>query len=147
MLSIAPLHLVNINDFTNCVKNWAKHFPRRRTPVQIRHCGTEEIRLRDGGEEIWADGINFLTGKLLEATFIKNPSISPYISNSSVPPFIRAKAVGDVENEFRRYAAVINNSNTPVVELQVIVNIKEAVPFFERLLRQFNLPGSVVVMS
>ena len=77
MLSIAPPHLVKINDVTNRVKNWAKHFPRRRTPAysqrhqfQIRHCGTEEIRLRDGGEEIWADGINFQNRQLLGAKFI-----------------------------------------------------------------------------
>ncbi len=52
----------------------------------------------------------------------------------------------DVENEFRRYAVVIDDPNTPVVGLNVIVNIEEAVPFFESLLSQFNLPGSVVVI-
>lgn len=142
-----------MNEFTARVENWARDFPRRPTPTysqrhqfQIRHCGAEEIRVRDGGEEIWADGINYQTGQLLEAKFIENPANSPYVSASNVPPFIRAKVVGDVENEFRRYAAVINDPNTPVVGLQVIVNIEEAVPFFEGLLSQFNLPGSVVVI-
>ncbi|NET59915.1 MAG: hypothetical protein F6K47_28325 [Symploca sp. SIO2E6] len=140
-------------DSTNPVEIWARSFPRRLTPTysqrhrfQIRHCGVEEIRVRDGGEEIWADGINFQTGQLLEAKFIGNPVNSPYISNSNVPPFIRNKAVGDVNNEFRRYAAVINDPETPVIGLQVIVNIKEAVPFFESLLSQFNLPGSIIVL-
>ncbi|NEP12189.1 MAG: hypothetical protein F6K14_18665 [Symploca sp. SIO2C1] len=140
-------------DSSNHVETWARSFPRRLTPTysqrhrfQIRHCGVEEIRVRDGGEEIWADGINFQTGQLLEAKFIGNPVNSPYISNSNVPPFIRNKAARDVENEFRRYAAVINDPETPVVELQVIVNIEEAVPFFESLLSQFNLPGSVIVL-
>jgi hypothetical protein len=41
---------------------------------------------------------------------------------------------------------VINDPETPVVELQVIVNIEEPVPFFESLLSQFNLPGSVIVL-
>ena len=102
--------------------------------------------MRDGGEEIWADGINFQTEELIEAKFIENPANSPYINSSSVPPFIRTKVVRDVENEFRRYAAVINDPDTPVVGLQVIVNIEEAVPFFESLLSQFNLPGSVIVL-
>jgi hypothetical protein len=62
------------------------------------------------------------------------------------PPKIRTKVVNEVENEFRRYAAVINDPTTPVVELQVIVNIEEAVPFFEGLLLQFQVPGSVMVM-
>jgi hypothetical protein len=142
-----------MNNSTNRVENWARDFPKRPTPTysqrhqfQIRHCGTEEIRVRDGGEEIWADGINSETGQLLEAKFIENPANSPYISSSSVPHFIRIKVVSDVENEFRRYAAVINDPETPVVGLQVIVNIEEAVPFFESLLNQFNLPGSVIVL-
>ena len=69
------------------------------------------------------------------------------MNGSRVPPFIRTKAVNDVENEFRRYAAVINDPNTPVVELLVIVNIEEAVPFFENLLKKYNIPGHVVVRS
>lgn len=127
-----------MNEFTDRVENWARAFPKRPTPTysqrhqfQIRHCGAEEIRVRDGGEEIWADGINYQTGLLLEAKFIENPANSPYVSASNIPPFIRAKIVGEVENEFRRYTAVINDPNTPVVGLQVIVNIEEAVPFFE----------------
>ena len=141
-----------MTDPTNYVETWARSFPRRLTPTysqryqfQIRHCGVEEIRVRDGGEEIWADGINFQTGQLLEAKFIGNPVNSPYISNSNIPPFIRHKVIADVENEFRRYAAVIKDSETPVIELQVIVNIEEAVPFFASLLNQFNLSGSVIV--
>lgn len=76
-----------------------------------------------------------------------NPTNSPYVNGSIVPPFIRTKAVNDVENEFRRYAAVINDPNTPVVELEVIVNIEEAVPFFETRLSNYNISGHVVVRS
>jgi hypothetical protein len=47
---------------------------------------------------------------------------------------------------FRRYGAVINDQKTPVVKLLVIVNMREAVPFFEKLLRQFNILGTVVVL-
>ncbi|MFB2937461.1 restriction endonuclease fold toxin-2 domain-containing protein [Aerosakkonemataceae cyanobacterium BLCC-F154] len=111
----------------------------------MRHCGSEEVQVRDGEEQIWADGINAQAGQLLEAKFVENPKNSPYVSDSNVPAFIRTKAVNDVENEFRRYAAVINDVNTPVVELQVIVNIEEAVSFFESLLSKYNIPGFVVV--
>ena len=143
-----------MNDYSTSIENWVRNFPVRSTPTynqryqfQIRHCGSEEVQVRDGEEQIWADGINAQTGQLLEAKFVENPKNSPYVSESSVPPFIRTKVVNDVENEFRRYAAVINDANTPVVELQVIVNIEEAVPFFERLLSKYNIPGSVVVKS
>ena len=63
-----------MTDLSNLIQDWAKDFPRRLTPTynqryqfQIRHCGNEEIRVRDGGEEIWADGINYETGELMEA--------------------------------------------------------------------------------
>ena len=142
-----------MTDLSNLIQDWAKDFPRRLTPTynqryqfQIRHCGNEEIRVRDGGEEIWADGINYETGELMEAKFIENPANSPYVDNSNVPPFIRTKVRGDIENEFRRYGAVINDQKTPVVKLLVIVNMREAVPFFEKLLRQFNILGTVVVL-
>ncbi|MGH2415600.1 MAG: hypothetical protein ACRDEA_18295, partial [Microcystaceae cyanobacterium] len=68
-----------MNNSTNRVEDWARNFPRRLTPTysqrhqfQIQYCGAEEIRVRNGGEEIWADGINFQTGRLLEAKFIEN---------------------------------------------------------------------------
>lgn len=137
----------------NIIENWAKDFPRKTTPTyskrhefQIRHCGSEEIRVKDGNEEIWADGIDFQKGELLEAKFIENPAKSPYISGSQIPPFIRTKIIGDVENEFRRYAAVINDPNTPINSLKIIVNMEEAKPFFKSLLLKFNLSGCVVVM-
>ncbi|MCP2728331.1 restriction endonuclease fold toxin-2 domain-containing protein [Limnofasciculus baicalensis] len=142
-----------MSEFSNRVQEWMRDFPRKPTPTysqrhefQIRHCGVEEVRVRGGGEEIWADGINLQTGELLEAKFIEHPANSPYVNPSSAPPFIRNKIVSEVKEEFRRYAAVINDPETPVIELQVIVNIEEAVPFFESLLSQFNLPGSVIVM-
>lgn len=134
------------------IENWIKGLPKRPTPsyskryqFQIKHCGGEEIQVQDGGEQIWADGINTQTGELLEAKFVENPANSPYVSSSNVPPFIRAKIVNDVENEFRRYAAVINDPNTPVESLQVIVNIEEAVTFFENLIEKYNIRGYVVV--
>ncbi|MUG96991.1 hypothetical protein F7734_33510 [Scytonema sp. UIC 10036] len=134
------------------IENWIKALPKRSTPTysqryqfQIKYCGTEEIQVKDGGEQIWADGINTQTGELLEAKFVDNPTNSPYVSGSNIPPFIRTKIVNDVENEFRRYAAVINDPNTPVESLQVIVNIQEAVPFFENLLKKYNIQGHVVV--
>ncbi|NES19074.1 MAG: hypothetical protein F6K41_09115 [Symploca sp. SIO3E6] len=86
-------------DSTNPVEAWARSFPRKLTPTysqrhrfQIKHCGVEEIRVRDGGEEIWADGVNFQTGQLLEAKYIGNPANSPYILHSNIPPGYQLKA-------------------------------------------------------
>jgi hypothetical protein len=80
-------------------------------------------------------------------SIIENLAKSPYLSNSEIPSFIRTKILGEVENEFRRYTAVINDQNTPVTGLRIIVNIEEAKPFFESLLLKFNLSGRVIVVS
>ena len=146
--------MYNNSSESSPVESWASNFLRRQTPTydqrhqfQIKHCGNEEIEVIGGGAKIWADGINLQAGELLEAKFIEKPNSSPFISGSQIPPFIRAKIINEIENEFRRYAAIINDTDTPVVGLQVIVNLEEAVPFFEGLIQQFNLPGSVVVRS
>lgn len=124
-----------MSDSPKTIEEWASNLPKKSAPTysqrhlfQIKHCGPQEIRVKNGNEEIWADGIDLQSGELLEAKYIENPNNSPYISGSRIPPFIRAKVVSDVENEFRRYAAVINDPNTPVVGLRLIVNIEEAVP-------------------
>lgn len=139
---------------TEFIREWVQNFSKRSTPTyniryqfQIKHCGKEEFRIRGGGEEIWVDGIDFNTGQLLEAKFVENPVNSPYVSNSNIPPFIYAKIKSEVENEFRRYGAIINDKNTPVTGLQVIINLEVAVPFFTELMIRFNIPGSVVVKS
>ncbi|MEC4817699.1 MAG: hypothetical protein SAK29_31165 [Scytonema sp. PMC 1069.18] len=51
------------------IENWIKALPKRPTPTynqryqfQIKYCGAEEIQLLDGGEQIWADGINTQIG-------------------------------------------------------------------------------------
>jgi hypothetical protein len=146
--------LSNQNNLSDSIKKWVQDCPKRSAPnhnvryrFQIKYCGLEEIRVRDGGEEIWADGIDLHTGQLLEAKFIEHPANSPYVSNSNIPPFIRAKIIGEVENEFRRYGLIINDKNTPFMGLRVIVNRPEALPFFTELLTRFNISGLVVVKS
>jgi len=136
------------------IENWLSNFSKRSAQdhnshyeFQIKQCGEQEIKVQGGDEEIWADGVDLEKGELLEAKYIKNPADSPYISTSKCPDFIRKKAIREVENEFRRYEAVIHDPATPVHSLQVIVNIEEAIPFFTDLLNKFNIPGSVVVKS
>lgn len=139
-------------EVTQEVQDWQKGFNRKSTPTngprnqyEIKHTGPDNIQVQGGGEEIWADGIRPETRSLLEAKCIDNPDSSPYIEGSKIPDFIRSKVISDVESEFRRYAAVINDPATPITNLEVITNEPAAVPFFEGLLRKFNIPGEVVV--
>jgi len=135
------------------VTEWASQFERRGTPshspnyqYQIKFAGTQEILVQGGGEKIWADGIRVKDGFLLECKFIIKADRSPFIEGSQIPDFIREKIVNRVADEFFRYAAVINDPNTPINALEVIINESSAAPFFQKLLRRYRIPGRVVVL-
>jgi len=67
------------------------------------------------------------------------------VKNSQLPDFLRQRILIRLEDEFYRYAAVINDPNTPLIGLEVITNEPLAIPFFQELLNRFNIPGRVVV--
>ncbi|MGQ5226617.1 DUF6531 domain-containing protein [Streptomyces sp. yara] len=112
---------------------------------QIRHCGPIEYRATGGGERVWADGIDGNTAELLDAKHVGKPGDSPFIPGSKTPPFIRDKIIKDLDEEFRRYGAVVNDPNNPAVGLRVVTNHPDAVPFFQGLMQQHGVPGRVVV--
>lgn len=76
---------------------------------------------------------------------ISNPSRSPYVPGSSCPTFIAEGIDEKTNDEFRRYAAVINDPKTPVEKIEVITNEKTAVPYFECLLKKHGISGTVVI--
>jgi len=134
------------------VAAWKAGLPTRLTPgrtardlFEIRQTGPYNYLLRGGGEEIWADGIRVSRGHALEAKFVERPARSPFVNGSTTPAFIRGAIRNEVEDEFRRYAAVILGRNNPLRGLEVITNDPAAVPYFEALLRRFGLDGRVVV--
>lgn len=112
---------------------------------QIKHCGPTEYKATGGGEEVWADGIDAHTSELLDAKHVGKPNVSPFIPTSGIPPFIRNKIVANLDDEFRRYGAVVNDPGNPVNGLRVITNHPDAVPFFQGLMQQHGVPGRVVV--
>jgi hypothetical protein len=80
---------------------------------------------------------------LFKCKFIIQPDRSPFIEGSQIPNVIREKIVNRVADEFFRYAAVINDPDTPINALEVIINEPSAVPFFQELLRRYRIPGRV----
>jgi hypothetical protein len=50
-----------------------------------------------------------------------------------------------VTDEFRRYAEVIKDPNTPLIQLEVFVSDASATPYFQKLLNDFSIPGKVTV--
>ncbi len=81
---------------------------------------------------------------LLECKFIVQPDRSPFIKDSQIPNFIREKILNSVADEFFRYAAIINDPNTPIKALEVIINNPNAAQFFQELLQQYQIHGRVV---
>jgi len=134
-------------------EEWAKKLPTKPTPTdgprnkyEIAKTGPVNYQVKGAGDEpIWADGLRSSDGHLLEAKYIENPARSPFIDGSGCPGPIRTKALVDMVKEFKRYAAVIRDASNPVVGLEVIVNDARAVPYFESLLKQFSIPGQVIV--
>jgi hypothetical protein len=127
----------------------ARRRPTRESPepyaYQRKHAGPEEFLVTGGGKQIWADGARPSSARLVEVKHIEAPEKSPFIPGSKCNERIRLLVQEDVIEEFRRYAAVINDPATPTVGLEVVVNDSRAVPFFQALLRQFNLSGEVLV--
>jgi len=134
-------------------EEWARKLPVRPTPTtspagkyEVAQTGPSNYKVQGAGEEpIWADGLRSSDGHALEAKHVGDAASSPYVDGSSCPDFVRANALADLVNEFRRYAAVIRDVSNPVVGLEVVVSDAKAVPLFERLMAEFSIPGQVVV--
>ncbi|MFE8602025.1 restriction endonuclease fold toxin-2 domain-containing protein [Archangium violaceum] len=112
---------------------------------QRKHAGPEEMEVSGGGERVWADGARLEEAKLLEVKHIGDAERSPFIAGSKCVEKARTMILNALMDEFARYAAVVRDPNTPVVGLEVIVNDSRAVALFEQLLKNFSIPGEVVV--
>jgi hypothetical protein len=113
---------------------------------QERVAGLLEYEIKGGDNvKIWADGVDQATGKVIEAKYISNPGASPFVEGSSCYPPVRQKIVEQVTDEFDRYSKIIKDRQTPLTELEVTISDIQAKPFFEKLLKDFDIPGRVVV--
>ena len=81
----------------------------------------------------------------MEAKYIGNPEASPYIPGSTAPQFIRDQIIGQFRDELKRYGDIIADPNNPLTKLDVIINNQGAKEFIESLLREFNIPGQVII--
>ncbi|WP_158973169.1 ricin-type beta-trefoil lectin domain protein [Streptomyces griseus] len=112
---------------------------------QIAKVGSTEYHATGGGAQVWADGFDADTVELLDAKHVNTPGRSPFVPGGKVPDFIQAKIDKKLNDEFSRYAAVINDPDNPLTGLRVITNDPGAVPYFTDLMRQHGIPGIVVV--
>jgi hypothetical protein len=131
---------------------WIEQAPKQRIRensnalrFQVKHGGPEEILVSGGGERVWADGADLGRARLLEIKHIDSPDKSPYVPDSLCNEEIRALIREQTLDQFRRYAAVLQDKATPAVALEVITNEVRAVPFFKSLMQETGLVGDVVV--
>ena len=90
-----------------------------------------------------ADGLSGAT--ILEAKHVENPDRSRYIDGSKMPDIVRERVHKDLDNELDRIKRLIEDPGTPLSEVEIITNNKEAAKFFLRKLQEFGLRGTVVV--
>ncbi len=119
--------------------------PEEPYDFQRKHAGAEEILVEGGGESVWADGARSSDAYLIEVKFVEKPATSPFVSGSTCGDAVRQVIREKEAYQFSRYASVILDPATPAVGLEVVVNDGRAVAFFESLMREFKIPGRVVV--
>jgi hypothetical protein len=111
---------------------------------EVEQTGPLNYRVVGGGTAIDADG--FEGTSLLDAKYVGDPSISPYVDGSNAPSFLRDMVLVQQQYEFQRYQAVINGPSVPFENLNVLTNEPAAVPYFQRLFEQYQVPGEVQVV-
>jgi hypothetical protein len=96
-----------------------------------------------GGEKFDADGV--AGDSILEAKFCGDLKGSPYIKGSECPEWLYQRILHEQKNEFRRMAAIINCNETPLKNVEIILNTPLSAPYFSDLLKEFGINGRLVI--
>lgn len=141
-------------------ENWAEALPARTADIQsrkpniraryayqIRVAGDREYLVSGGGRQVWADGIDPASGRLVEAKYVIEPPRSPFIEGSACPEYVRDPVKRELDGQFFRYATVIADPTVPARGLEVRVSDARAAPYFEGLMREHGVPGRVTVLE
>ena len=83
--------------------------------------------------------------KIVDAKAVVDEANSPQLGTSS--EFFQRLYRQDQLRELGRYRSAIQDPNNPLTTVEIISNDARAVPFWEALLRQADVPGTVVVRS
>ncbi len=140
------------NNLSENVESYVSSLHQINTPTskasgkfEVEQTGPYNYRVEGGDTSIDIDGYDGTT--MLDAKFVEKPDISPYVEDSSVPEFLRAKIRKEQNNEVKRYNAVIDDPDVPFNSLDIITNEPKAVPYFQSLMDQNKVPGSVKVVD
>ena len=110
---------------------------------EVANTGGYNILIVGGGTEYKADDV--VGDAVVDAKYVGDPKISPYVDGSSMREDIRALIRGKIERGFARMAAVIEDPSNPLVRVEIVVNHPAAIPYFVGILKKFELDGRIVV--
>lgn len=130
--------------------NWLKSFKTKINPRKDFPDGKFEkyvtgddiqYEIKGGNEKIWADGIKINENKVVDAKH--NPGNFYTMKNYETKPFLYQ----DLESEFKRYSAIINDTTTPVNELIIYIskNNDDSIKLFEYLGNKYNVKTKVIL--
>jgi hypothetical protein len=130
------------------VDEFVANLPRGTTPAsspanlyEIKHAGPYNYTVTGGGAKFDIEGYRGST--ILEAKYVGDSKISPYVPGSSCPKAVRDKILKDVRNEFGRARTIIESRSTPFKSIEIVTNSPAAKKFFEGLLKESRVPGNV----
>lgn len=134
-------------------QTWFENLPTIRTPANTPadiyehiHTGPLNYTVSGGGTKFNADGIAGQT--VLEAKFVIDPERSLFIKDSKLPPFLRREMEAKgIRSEFERLNKILHDDNNPLTSVRIIANDQRAMPYLEELMREYGVPGEVVIES
>jgi len=125
--------------------------PRINTPTtkasgqfEVEQTGPYNYTVPAGDDTIDIDGYDGST--ILDAKFVQKPNVSPYVNGSDAPDFVRQIVLEEQQSEFQRFSMAINDPTVPFDSLNILTNEPKAVPYFQSLIDQYQIPGSVTVV-
>jgi len=111
---------------------------------QYKTCGPYEYEVRYNGISVNADGIRPSDCSFLDAKHVGDPKNSPFIPGSGVYPPVATNVANELTYLVSRYTAIINDSTSPMVRLEISTNTTQSQTYLRTYLR--NTPGTVALV-
>jgi len=145
---LKPAKGIDPRVFTEIVDDYVSRLPRINTPTktpanlyEIKHTGPFNYTISGGGAKFKMDGYRGTT--ILDTKHVGKPKISPFIPGSDIEDKYRKFILDEVRDELDRIRTIIKSKETPFDSLEIITNTNESKAFFEGLLQEFKIPGTV----
>ena len=71
--------------------------------------------------------------------------MSPFVEGSKCSDAIRAVSRDKELDQFRKYAALLQDPQTPTIGLEVITNDARAASYFTKIMQELGIAGRVVI--